>query len=61
MGKIIGMDEEMREQFNKRTTQTVETMKNEQREINRMRVLEIKSLEKETLKIIEEKAKSLSL
>merc|ERR1712048_95578 len=61
VGKIVGMEDEMREQFNKRTTQTVETMKNEQREINRMRVLEIKSLEKETLKTIEDKEKSLNL
>merc|ERR1712025_1334990 len=61
VGKIVGMEDEMREQFHKRTTQTVESMKNEQREINRMRVLEIKSLEKDTLKLIEEKAKSLNL
>jgi len=61
VGKIAGLEDEMREQFNKRTTQTVETMKNEQREINRMRVLEIKSLQKETLKTIEDKAKSLNL
>jgi len=61
VGKIVGMEDEMREQFHKRTTQTVESMKNEQREINRMRVLEIKSLEKDTLKIIEEKVKTLSV
>jgi len=61
VGKIVGMEDEMREQFNKRTTHTVETMKNEQREINRMRVLEIKSLEKETQEMIEDKAKLLAI
>merc|ERR1719399_2630630 len=54
VGKIVGMEDEMREQFNKRTLLTVETMKDEQREINRMRVLEIKSLEKETKEMLEE-------
>lgn len=61
VGKIMGMDDQMRDQFNKKTVQTVETMKNEQHEINRMRVLEIKKLEKETKEMIDEKAKLLNV
>lgn len=61
VGKIVGMEDEMREVFMKKTTNTVDDMKNDQREINRMRVLEIKSLEKETLEMIEEKEKLLNV
>ena len=55
------MEDEMREVFMKKTTNTVDDMKNDQREINRMRVLEIKSLEKETLEMIEDKEKLLNV
>ena len=61
VGKIVGMEDEMREVFMKKTTNTVDDMKNDQREINRMRVLEVKSLEKETLEMIEEKEKLLNV
>lgn len=59
VGKIVGMEDEMREHFNKQTTQTVQAMKDEQREINRMRVLEIKSLEKESKAMIKKKDRLL--